>query len=198
MLEPQRTRPLSHLDLPPVPTELQGSTLIDRGFPVFFQILTTSNQRLALAKRIDLDLTTRQICRYEQWTIFPVTPVAWAAIGSAGAGYAELAEQVGGHGLISEQRNSRNRFSLAGPGAEAILSKGCAVDFDPRVAHLDTWAQSLFNEIGVLIHRPEDAPAFDIYCYAGFAQSLWQGLMVAGREFGLQPYSDYDAKTEHK
>lgn len=195
MVEHQMNRPLSHLGLSPLthPAPSYCPVLVDRGFPGFVQILTTPGKRDGLAKLLGLDLSDRAACQFEQWMVLPITPFEWAAIGPETSTYTDLVRLIGDLGFVSDQSNSRNRFLVSGPHCETILSKGCPIDFDPRIARAGTWAQSLFHEISVLVYKSEETPAFDIYCYAGFAESLWHGMMDAGREFGLQSYAAQNA-----
>ncbi len=128
--------------------------------------------------------------RSPDWLVFPTTPTEWAVVASSADKQADIKRIVGDGALVSDQSKSRNRLTLSGPYADKVMAKGCAIDLDPRVTKPDLWAQTTFEGIGILLHVKQASAAernlsIDLYCYAGFAESLWHALMAAGQEFGI-------------
>ena len=81
--------------------------------------------------------------------------------------------------------HSRTVLTLSGPDARAVLSKGCPLDFHPRVFGPGRCAQSRLAKCQMLIHQTSATPAFDVYVHRSFAQYAWTWLEDAGREFGV-------------
>ena len=92
----------------------------------------------------------------------------------------------GQHAALTDVSHSRTILTLSGPDARAVLSKGCPLDFHPRVFGPGHCAQSRLARCQMLIHQASATPAFEIYVPRSFAQYAWTWLEDAGREFGVR------------
>ncbi len=106
----------------------------------------------------------------------------------------ELAEKLRGalagfFHAVTEVGESRTCIRLSGPGARAVLHKGCPLDLHPRVFQPGHCAQTCFAKATVLIHHAGDesggGPAFDLYVPRSFAQYLWAWIEDAGTEYAV-------------
>lgn len=84
---------------------------------------------------------------------------------------------------LSDQTHGRVRVSLSGPRAADLLAKGTAVNL--ALLPEGGAAQTLFGHIGITLARtgPE---AFELAVLRGFALSLWDELILLGREYGIE------------
>ena len=92
----------------------------------------------------------------------------------------------GQHAALTDVSHSRTVLVLSGPGARAVLAKGCPLDFHPRVFGPGRCAQSRLAKCQALIHQTAAAPVFEIYVMRSFAQYAWTWLEDAGKEFGIR------------
>ena len=92
----------------------------------------------------------------------------------------------GQHAALTDVSHSRTVLVLSGPGARAVLAKGCPLDFHPRVFGPGRCAQSGLAKCQALIHQAAAAPVFEIYVMRSFAQYAWTWLEDAGQEFGVR------------
>jgi len=92
----------------------------------------------------------------------------------------------GQHAALTDVSHSRAVLVLSGPGARAVLAKGCPLDFHPRAFGPGRCAQSRLAKCQALIHQTHEAPAFEIYVHRSFAQYAWTWLEDAGGELGVR------------
>ena len=92
----------------------------------------------------------------------------------------------GQHAALTDVSHSRTVLVLSGPGARAVLAKGCPLDFHPRVFGPGRCAQSRLAKCQALIHQTAATPVFEIYVMRSFAQYAWTWLEDAGKEFGIR------------
>ena len=93
---------------------------------------------------------------------------------------------AGQHAALTDVSHSRTILTLSGPGARAVLAKGCPLDLHPRVFGPGRCAQSRLAKCQVLIHQTHAAPTFHIYVNRSFSQYAWTWLEDAAREFGVR------------
>ena len=91
----------------------------------------------------------------------------------------------GQHAALTDVSHSRAILTLSGPGARAVLAKGCPLDLHPRVFGPGRCAQSRLAKCQVLIHQSNATPTFEIYVNRSFAQYAWTWLEDAAQEFGV-------------
>ena len=91
----------------------------------------------------------------------------------------------GRHAALVDVSHSRTILALSGPGARAVLSKGCPLDLHPRAFPAGSCAQSRLAKCQVLIHLVRETPEFEIYLPRSSGEYLWLWLEDAGSEFGV-------------
>jgi sarcosine oxidase subunit gamma len=95
-----------------------------------------------------------------------------------------LRTAIGGeHGAVADVSAQRTALSLSGPAAREVLARGCAIDFDPRVAPAGTCVQTLLARAGVtIVVRDEQPGEFLLLVRASFAEYLAAWLVDACTE----------------
>ena len=91
----------------------------------------------------------------------------------------------GQHAALADVSHSRTVLTLSGPDARGVLSKGCPLDFHPRVFPPGCCAQSRLAKCHALIHLVSAAPEFELHVPRSFSEYVWSWLEDAGREFGV-------------
>ncbi|MEM8987796.1 MAG: sarcosine oxidase subunit gamma family protein [Pseudomonadota bacterium] len=182
--------PLSHLGLREGEGVAGGDGLHlwDRGRVGFFQILARKGRTGAVATALGFDEAPRLASHGVYGTAFATTPGEWVLVCNDDEASETLRTVSGalvGSGYVSDQSFGRAAFRLSGVKARLVLAKGCALDWSPSVRGAGACAQTSMAGIGVIIHQIDDAPTYDLYCYAGFADSFWRWLICAGEEFGV-------------
>lgn len=86
---------------------------------------------------------------------------------------------------VTDLSHARTAFRLEGPAVRSVLAKLCTLDVEAGAFPPGTCAQTIFGQIGVLLHcRTPDC--FDILMYRGFAVSAWETVTDAALEFGCR------------
>ena len=100
---------------------------------------------------------------------------------------ARLRENLAGqaHSLV-DLTGGLVALRLSGPRVRDLLAKGCTLDFHPRVCKAGQCAQTGLAKASVLIATLDEAPTFELFVRASFADYLALWLDRAGREYGLQ------------
>lgn len=88
-------------------------------------------------------------------------------------------------GAITDLSHARIAIRVDGPRATWVLSKGLALDLDPRAFPPSGVAQSAIHEIGVIVRRLAN-DKFDLYVTRGFALSFLDWLTDAAAETGYR------------
>lgn len=112
-----------------------------------------------------------------------IGPGQWLIVGVGAGSLAEARAALAPGFALSDQTHGRVRLSLAGPRAADLLAKGMAVNL--ALLPMGGAAQTLFGHIGITLARtgPE---AFELAVLRGFALSLWDELILLGREYGIE------------
>lgn len=113
---------------------------------------------------------------FEQWLIARDTPASSTSL-------AGLSKALAGRAHVSDQSHGRVRIALTGPRSLDVLAKGCGMDFT-RFA-VGAGAMTLFGPVGCHLHRV-DAGTFHVTVLRSFARALWDELVGAGLEYGVQ------------
>jgi sarcosine oxidase subunit gamma len=79
---------------------------------------------------------------------------------------------------VTELGQSRVVLRLSGALAPALLASAVAVDLDPALFPVGSFAQTGMHQVGVLLHRA-GAAAFDLYLPRSYAQSLTEWVAEA-------------------
>lgn len=101
---------------------------------------------------------------------------------------AEIASQNTFATLI-DQTSGLVGLSISGPKSREVMQKLCAVSFSEiRFSNLHV-AQSSFAKVRatILRHDRSAAPAFELFADCSYGAYLWDAILDAGREFGIQP-----------
>ena len=85
---------------------------------------------------------------------------------------------AGHHAAVTDVSAGNAVLELAGPGARALLARGCPLDLHPRVFAPGRCAQSVLGHAGVLIHLRDPQPAFTVVVRRSMAGYLWRWLDV--------------------
>jgi len=86
---------------------------------------------------------------------------------------------------VTDLSHARTSLRLEGPAVRPVLAKLCTLDVEAGAFPPGTCAQTIFGQIGVLLHcRTPDC--FDILMYRGFAVSAWETVTDAALEFGCR------------
>lgn len=84
---------------------------------------------------------------------------------------------------VTDLSHARTAIRVSGPHAVDVLLKGCPLDLE-RFS-VDDCAGSLLGHVNVLLHRESDA-CFDVYVFRSFGLALWEWILDASMEFGVE------------
>ncbi|MBD8877176.1 sarcosine oxidase subunit gamma [Roseibium polysiphoniae] len=98
-----------------------------------------------------------------------------------------LSKTLEGRAELLDQSHGRTRIKVSGPKVTQMLAKGTAIDLREHQFAPGQSAPTLFGHISAQLTRvsPEN---FEILVLSSFALSLWDSLIVMGREFGIQAH----------
>jgi sarcosine oxidase subunit gamma len=85
--------------------------------------------------------------------------------------------------LLADVTDGRALFTLDGPGARALLAKGCSLDLHRRRFPPQSCAQTLLAQCDIFLHRPGDTDRFEILVDAPLAAHLKAWFDDASLEF---------------
>ncbi len=77
-------------------------------------------------------------------------------------------------------------LALEGPKAVALLRKGCAIDLHPRMFPPGSCCATAMARMRVVLWRPAIESRYDMLVGRSHALSLWNWLIDAAAEYGLQ------------
>ncbi len=115
-----------------------------------------------------------------------VAPGQWFAVSDAlpNETLAEgLASQLRSIASVADHSSGRAVVRLEGPAVRSVLSKGLAIDLDPRVFVDGMAAVTTIGHMGVLMWR--DGEVFDLAVFRSFSGSFYAWIESASAEFGL-------------
>ncbi|KQT64007.1 MULTISPECIES: sarcosine oxidase subunit gamma family protein [unclassified Aureimonas] len=163
--------------LPQAPLGGPGSALVLAALP-------EGHVLQALAEPAADDVSTRLagIGDGGPFAVRPLSPGQWFVVGDAPLSPAALTERASGIAdvaALSDQSSGRVRIALRGPAAEAVLSRGTAVDVSRMAFPIGRSAQTLFGHIGIHLTRVGE-DAFELMVLRSFATSLWEELRDLG------------------
>ena len=84
---------------------------------------------------------------------------------------------------VTDVSDLRAALELAGPHAEDVLRKGCAIDLHPRVFQAGDCAVTALARVRVALHRAAATDSYLIYVERSYAHYLWDWLIDASREY---------------
>jgi sarcosine oxidase subunit gamma len=122
------------------------------------------------------------------WTLW-LGPSEWLFVGPGRDGWTLERELVRAlspvGGTAVDVSHGRTVLRLRGPCVRDVLAKGCPIDLHPRAFPAGRCAQTLFGKIGVLVHALGETDAAELYVSRSYADALADGLLAAGREYGV-------------
>jgi len=194
MAEFKQICPLSHLDLLSGEASPDANIVLsDRRGLAIAQVFAKKGKTAAVAKKLGISDQPRTAIVHKDYTALPLSPGQWmlfANTGADGAFKKLLDKQIGKIGYVSEQSHSRAVIRIRGKNALDVLTRECRLDLHPGIAGTGFCAQTNMAKIGVLMHKVDDAPTFDLVVFSGFADSFWHWITHASAEFGFEVVAD--------
>ena len=90
------------------------------------------------------------------------------------------------HVAVNKLHGGQIAYRLAGESARQLLAKGCTLDLHPSVFGVGSCAQTALAKAAVLISPLATGQGYEIIVRRSFADYLWQWLMRAGDEYGIE------------
>ncbi|MFZ9052136.1 MAG: sarcosine oxidase subunit gamma [Woeseiaceae bacterium] len=99
----------------------------------------------------------------------------------------QLNEKLSGlHVAVNDISGGNTGMHLSGESVRALFSKGCTLDFHPKVFKAGDCAQSGLAKASVLIGLIEGGATFELIVRRSFAGYMLNWLRHAGREYGIE------------
>jgi sarcosine oxidase subunit gamma len=98
----------------------------------------------------------------------------------------ELTAALGETASVFDQTDGRVLFRLSGTRAREVLSKGALLDLHPTVFGQGSAASTSIAYMSVTFWQVDDQPTYDLVVFRSFAESLWNWLVEASAEFGVE------------
>ncbi len=194
MAEFKPISPLSHLDLASGEAASSVNVVLrDRRGLAIAQVFAKKGKGAAVAKKLGISDQPRTATVHKDYTALPLSPGQWMLFcdtGADGAFKFMLDKQIANIGYVSEQSHSRAVIRISGARALDVLARECRLDLHPSVVQAGFCAQTNMAKIGVLMHKVDDAPTFNLVVFSGFADSFWHWITHASAEFGFEAFRD--------
>lgn len=84
---------------------------------------------------------------------------------------------------VTDLSHARTVIRIAGPDSREVLLKGCPLDIEAMAK--DDCAASLVGHLNALIHCVDER-VFDVYVFRSFGLAMWNWLIDAAEEFGVE------------
>ena len=81
-------------------------------------------------------------------------------------------------------RATGGRSCVSGPRARDVLAKGLPIDLHPKAFGPGDAATTVASLIGVQLWQVDEAPAYDLAVFRGYAGSFWHWLTSSAAEYG--------------
>lgn len=78
------------------------------------------------------------------------------------------------------------KYQLRGHRSRQLLAKGCTLDLHPDVFTAGACAQTGLAKASVILSLPSAGDGYDIIVRRSFADYVWQWLLHAGRNLGIE------------
>jgi heterotetrameric sarcosine oxidase gamma subunit len=114
-------------------------------------------------------------------------PGIWQVLGlNTALPHPEMLRQVlEGLGTVVDLGHARTVFQLSGVFAARTLAKFCGMDLSESKFPTGSSTNTRFEHIGMTLSRLDDTPTFEVMVFRGYAQHVFEALVEAGAEFGL-------------
>jgi len=130
--------------------------------------------------------------RSDKLTALWLGPGSWLLAASAASTLTDYAAKRdalnAAGGALFDVSASRVAWTISGPRAIDVLTKGCPLDFHPRVFAAATCAQSVFCHVNMLIDKRDDAPTFTVMVARSLARDMWHALCEAAAQYGYDVF----------
>ncbi len=181
--------PLSHLGLVAGNENSNAGVMVqDRRGLAIAQVFAKKGKTATIAKKLGISAKPCMATEHKDYSALPLSPGQWmlfSTTGSDGSFQRLLQKKIATSGYVSEQSHSRAIIRISGPRVLDVLAKECRLDLHPSVAGPGFCTQTTMAGVGVLIHKIDDSPTFDLVVFAGFADSFWRWIVQASAEFGV-------------
>lgn len=115
-------------------------------------------------------------------------PGIWQVVGGAGnlPEPAALRATLAGVATVVDLSHARTALKIAGHCAIRTLAKHCGLDLHAAKFPTGSATNTRFGHIGMTLARIDDAPSFELLVFRGYAEFVFDSLVEAAGEFGLQ------------
>ena len=182
------------------PPDGPGVVIVERRGLALVQVLARPGQEEAMVARLRLDPAPGVASETLAGTALWLAPGTWMVVAQdveEGGLYSRLREELGNRAAVVDQSHGRAVLRLAGASARDVLAKGCRLDLHPRVFTPGMCAQTVIAQIGVLLHQVDEHPTYDLYVFAGYVWTFWNGSPRAPRNSATginapeRPHADF-------
>ena len=122
--------------------------------------------------------------------VYWLGPDEWLIVGTAGdiaASRTVLVEAMRDHfSAANDLSGGLVKYRLRGRRSRQLLAKGCTLDLHADVFTAGSCAQTGLAKANVILSLSADGGGFDIIVRRSFADYLWQWLLHAGRNLGIE------------
>lgn len=169
-----------------------AAMLSERGTLALFQVSafaqTIDEAGVILGGALDLPLPApNRYSGFIKKRVRAIGPGVWQIVGHEFGvpPVATLRAALAGVATVVDLSHARTALQLSGPAAARILAKHCGLDLDPIRFPTGTATNTRFGHIGMTLARIDDAPTFELLVFRGYAEFVFDSLVVSGEEFGL-------------
>ncbi len=191
MVEPVRTSPLAGLN--DAARSIAGSAPVTlEALPFCGKLILRGGDAMRglAAERLGADLpgTMRSIAVGERALLW-LGPDEWLVLTApheAEQIAADLRQALSGiHHAVVVVSDRMTGIGIEGARARDVLNAGCALDLHPSVFPQGAVTRTLLAKAPVVLRRPSEPEAFELWVNGSFAPYAWLFLENAAREFGV-------------
>ena len=115
-------------------------------------------------------------------------PGIWQIVGNEGAlpDPANLRAALSGAATVVDLSHARTALQVSGACAARALAKHCGLDLHAARFATGSATNTRFGHIGMTLARLGDTPVFELLVFRGYAEFVFDALVEAAGEFGLQ------------
>lgn len=119
--------------------------------------------------------------------LLSLAPGRWMVVDTDAADLIERVRTACGdsRAAVVDQGHGRATLRVSGPRARDLLAKGTGIDLHPRAFPEDSVASTALFHVATTIERRRGSATFDVHMPRGYARSLAERLIAAGRQYGV-------------
>lgn len=117
--------------------------------------------------------------------LLSLAPGRWMALSAGSTDLMALLRERCGAAVLVDQSHGRTSLRLSGPRARDVLASGTGIDLHPRAFAEDRVASTALFHVPVTLDRRLGTATFDLHMARGYAHSLAERLIAAGRQYGV-------------